>query len=334
MKTITKKKLLSVVVPCLNEAEVLPLFFSETAKALKAIGDIESELVFVDDGSTDGTLGIIKSFVADSDVKVKYVSLSRNFGKEAAIFAGLRYAKGDYVILMDADLQHPPKYIAQMLNALVSEGYDSCAMYRVGRKGERKGRSLSSKLFFRIMKRLSNTEIVEGATDYRIMTRQMTDAVLSMQEYNRFSKGIFGFVGFNTKWLPYESTDRAAGKTKWSFGSLLRYSVDGIVSFSSAPLILSSVLGIIFCLIAFIMALIVVIKTLIWGDPVAGFPTLFCIIMMVGGVLLLFLGIIGQYISRMYLETKHRPIYIVKDESPEQCCDEQPSIQQESPKAP
>lgn len=307
-------ELLSIVVPCYNEAEVLPLFFDKLCENIAKIDSVQKEIIFVDDGSTDESLEIIKSFAARAKtVKVNYVSFSRNFGKEAAIFAGLERANGDYVVLMDADLQHPPKYIEAMLREVRDGDNDCAAMFRENRKDGGVVRRLCSKLFFRIMKKLTKTNIVEGATDYRLMTRRMVNAVLSLKEYNRFSKGIFGFVGFKTKWISYQDEPRAAGSTKWSFFGLLKYSIDGIVAFSTAPLVLASVFGFVFCLIAAIMAVIVVVKTLIWGDPVAGFPTLFCIIMMVGGVLLLFLGIQGQYMSRLYMEAKHRPVYIERE---------------------
>lgn len=315
-KEIMNRQLLSVIVPCYNEAESLPLFYNEITRIIDKLPSMDTEVLFIDDGSTDDTLKIVKEF-HEKNPQMQFISFSRNFGKEAAIFAGLEASRGDYVVLLDADLQHPPKYIPEMLDLVMTEGYDSAAMYRSTRKGERRMRSFFSRRFYKLINRISKTNLVEGATDYRLMTRQMVDSVLEMKEYNRFTKGIFSFVGFNTKWIPYENVERAAGITKWSFWGLLRYSLDGIIAFSTAPLTLCALFGFIFCLLAVIMAVVVVVKTLLWGDPVAGFPTLFCIIMMIGGVQLLFLGVQGQYISRMYLETKRRPIYIIKSSSTE-----------------
>lgn len=305
------KDLLSVVVPCYNEEESVPLFYNKINEVLKDF-PADHELIFVNDGSTDGTLGLLRGLAA-SDKKLRYISFSRNFGKEAAILAGLTASRGTHVVLLDADLQHPPEYIPEMYRIIKEEDRDSVAMYRTTRKGENRIRSFFSKRFYRLINRLSKINLVDGATDYRMMTRRMIDSVLSMKEYNRFTKGIFAWVGFDTKWLPYENVERAAGKTKWSFRGLIRYSLDGLIAFSTAPLAIASILGMIFCIGAFILGIIVVIKTLIWGDPVAGFPSLFCIILLIGGVQLLVLGIQGQYISRTYLETKQRPVYIVKE---------------------
>lgn len=305
------KDLLSVVVPCYNEEESVPLFYNKINEVLKDF-PADHELIFVNDGSTDGTLGLLRGLAA-SDKKLRYISFSRNFGKEAAILAGLTASRGTHVVLLDADLQHPPEYIPEMYRIIKEEDRDSVAMYRTTRKGENRIRSFFSKRFYRLINRLSKINLVDGATDYRMMTRRMVDSVLSMKEYNRFTKGIFAWVGFDTKWLPYENVERAAGKTKWSFRGLIRYSLDGLIAFSTAPLAIASILGMIFCIGAFILGIIVVIKTLIWGDPVAGFPSLFCIILLIGGVQLLVLGIQGQYISRTYLETKQRPVYIVKE---------------------
>ena len=318
------KSLMTIVVPCFNEEEVLPLF-------MEAIGPVRSELlgrecstelIFIDDGSGDKTLDLLRSYNA-ADESVRYISFSRNFGKEAGIYAGLKESKGDYVVLLDADLQHPVEYIPKMYDILTTpdpengnEGglYDSAAMYRADRKGEGRIRSAFSKCFYRLMNRLSKINLVDGATDYRMMTRKMVDAVLSMEEYNRFTKGIFNWVGFDTVWMPYNNVERKAGSSKWSFGSLLKYSLEGMFAFSTTPLTISFSLGILFCLIAMVFAVYVVIKTIIWGDPVAGYPTLFCIITFFGGIQLLFLGIMGQYMSKMYLEVKKRPKYIIKEQ--------------------
>lgn len=307
------RKLLSVVVPCYNEENVLMQFYDDCINALDGLSEeLDHEFIFVDDGSTDGTLDIMRELSA-MDNTVKYISFSRNFGKEAGIYAGLTEAKGDFVVLLDADLQHPPKYIKNMYQYLADGEYDSVAMKRTDRRGEGRIRSFFSKKFYRLMQKLSNTDIPQGATDFRIMTRQFVDSVLSMTEYNRFTKGIFGWVGFRTMWMSYPNTERAGGESKWSFMSLVRYSLDGIVAFSTKPLILSAVLGTIICLISFIMIVFTVVKTIIWGDPVAGYPTLITVILLMSGLQLLFLGIIGQYFAKAYMEVKKRPVYIAKE---------------------
>ena len=332
------KSLITIVVPCYNEEAVLPLFMDALKPVRKALDlgkcedrDIKfspcgTELVFIDDGSTDKTLEILRKFNTD-DPTVRYLSFSRHFGKEAGIYAGLREAKGDYVVLMDADLQHPVEFIPEMYSILSAgkdfdtgkeasyAGYDSVAMYRRSRKGEKRIRSFFSKRFYRMINRISKINLIDGATDYRMMTRQMTDAVLQLQEYNRFTKGIFNWVGFSTCWLPYDNVERKAGRTKWSFGSLIRYSFEGMFAFSTTPLTVSFSLGLIFCIIALIYAVYTVVRTIIWGDPVAGFPSLFCMILFFGGVQLLFLGVFGQYLSKMYLEVKRRPVYLIKEKS-------------------
>lgn len=309
------KKLLSLVVPCYNEEEVLMQFYDESLNAIGGLTDeLDYEMIFVDDGSADKTLDIIRELSA-MDANVKYVSLSRNFGKEAAIYAGLNKSKGDFVVLLDADLQHPPKYIANMYNYLKDGDYDSVAMKRMDRKGEGKVRSFFSRKFYSVMKRLSGTDMPQGATDFRMMTRPFVDAVLSMTEYNRFTKGIFGWVGFNTKWIAYPNTERAGGQSKWSFSSLIRYSFDGIIAFSTKPLMAASVIGMLICAVAFLMLIWTVVKTVIWGDPVAGYPTLITVILMMSGLQLLFMGIIGQYFAKAYMELKKRPVYIVKEEN-------------------
>ncbi|MBQ4347783.1 MAG: glycosyltransferase family 2 protein [Firmicutes bacterium] len=300
----------SVIVPCHNEEEVLPLFYAAiTEKAAEFISD-EFEFIFVDDGSKDKTLSILREYSA-ADERVRYISFSRNFGKEAGMFAGLEAAKGDYIVLMDADLQHPPEYIGQMLENLKSGEYDCVGMYRVERHEGLRG--FLSKKFFALIRHTSKIDLVDGATDFQMMTSQVRDAVLSLSEYNRFTKGILSWVGFRRLWLPYEDANRAAGETKWSFMGLFRYSLDGITGFSAAPLNVASVIGFIFCLAAFIFIVVIVVKTLIWGDPVAGFPTLACLILLVGGIQLLCMGILGQYMSKTYLETKRRPLFIIKE---------------------
>ena len=306
------KKKISIVVPCYNEQEVLPLFYEELNKVIKEIEHVELELILVNDGSKDNTLKVFKE-IASQDERVKYISFSKNFGKESAMFAGLETATGDYIAIMDADLQDPPKLLIMMYDILENSDYDCVGTRRVTRKGEPKIRSFFAKIFYKLMRKISNMDIVDGARDFRLMTKQMKDAIISMQEYNRFSKGIFTWVGFKTKWLEYENIERAAGKTKWSFWKLFIYSLNGITAFSTFPLVIAGVLGMLFCLLAFIMILVIIFKTLFFGDPVSGWPSTICVILFVGGVQLFCTGIIGQYISKTYLEVKNRPIYIVKE---------------------
>ena len=305
------KVLVSVVVSCYNEEEVLPIFYKEINKISKEMDYVNFEFLFVDDGSKDNTLKIVKDLASD-DSRVKYISFSRNFGKEAAMNAGLSYSKGDYVVVMDADLQDPPKYLKEMYNYM-KDGYDVAATRRITRKGEPVVRSFFSKLWYKLIDKMSDTEMVDGARDFRMMKRKVVDAILSLSEYNRYSKGIFSFVGFKTKWISYENVKRAAGKTKWSFWQLFKYALDGMSSFSTAPLLLASLFGILFCFIALIAIIFVIIRTLIYGDPVGGWPSLVCIILLVGGIQLLCIGTIGRYLSKVYLETKKRPIYIVDE---------------------
>ncbi len=307
-----KKELLTVIVPCYNEQESLPYFYEEIVKVAQTMKPLQFEFLFVNDGSKDQTLSIIKD-LSQKDKRVRYVSFSRNFGKEAAMYAGLEYAKGDYVTLMDADLQDPPALLAEMYHTIQTEGYDVVGTRRVTRKGEPPIRSFFARCFYKLINRLSKVEMVDGARDYRLMTRQVVDAILSLKEYNRYSKGLFSFVGFDTKWIEYENVKRVAGETKWSFWKLLIYALDGITAFSTVPLILAGVMGIIFCLISFVAIMVIIIKTLTFGDPTVGWPSLVCIIFFVSGVQLFCIGIMGQYMSKAYLETKHRPIYIVKE---------------------
>lgn len=301
---------ISVIVPCYNEQESIGLFYEEMCRVSDEMGN-DFEYIFVNDGSADSTLEIIEA-LAQNDSRVKYISFSRNFGKESAIYAGFSKATGDYVVMMDADLQDPPKLLPEMLK-YIQQGYDSVATRRVTRKGEPPIRSFFARMFYKIINKISDVDIVDGARDYRLMTAQMKDAIVSMQEYNRFSKGIFGWVGFKTKWLEYENIERVAGETKWNFWKLFLYSLEGIIAFSTAPLVLASMFGIIFCFLAFIMILFVIVRTLVFGDPVAGWPSMVCIIFLIGGIQLLCIGIIGQYLSKTYLETKKRPKYIIKD---------------------
>lgn len=303
-------KKISIIVPCYNEEESIPYFYKEIKKVIEKMA-VKLELIFVDDGSSDDTLTVIKKLIEDKDVK--YISFSRNFGKEAAMFAGLNIASGEYVTIMDSDLQDPPSLLPKMISLIENEGYDIVGTRRVTRKGEPPIRSFFARCFYKIINKMSKVEMVDGARDYRLMTRQVVDSILSLQEYNRYSKGLFSYVGFKTKWLEYENVKRVAGETKWSFWKLFIYAIEGIVAFTTVPLTAAAVIGLLFCLIAFIMIVVVILKTLIFGDSTSGWPSLVCIIFMVSGVQLLCLGVIGQYLSKMYLEVKNRPIYIVKE---------------------
>ena len=305
---------ISIIVPCYNEDAALPIYYKEMCKIMAQMKEEEFELIFVDDGSTDRTLAEMKT-LREKDERCQYFSFSRNFGKEAAIYAGLKNATGEYAAIMDVDLQDPPSLLPKMYEILQTEDYDSVATRRSTRSGEPKIRSFLSESFYKFINRISKTEIVNGARDYRLMKRNMVDAVLKMSEYNRFSKGIFGWVGFRTKWLEYKNIERSAGETKWSMKKLFFYSLEGITGFSVAPLSLASVIGVIFCVVSFLMIILIVVRTCIWGDPVSGWPSLACIIFLVSGVQLLCTGIVGEYLSKTYLETKRRPIFILKDSS-------------------
>ena len=304
---------ISVIVSCYNEEESLPLFYKEMERVRKQdFENIDFEYIFVNDGSKDKTLEEMKE-LRKQDKKVRYISFSRNFGKEAAIYAGLEAATGDYVTLMDADLQDPPSLLRQMYDLIKNDGYDCVATRRVTRKGEPPIRSFFARVFYKLINKISDVEMVDGARDYRLMTKQMVNAIISMKEYNRYSKGLFSFVGFNTKWLEYENVERVAGETKWSFWKLFKYAIEGITAFSTTPLILASVIGLIFCVVSFILIIVIIVKTLAFGDPTSGWPSLVCIIFFVSGIQLFSLGVIGQYLSKAYLEVKNRPIYIVKE---------------------
>lgn len=305
-------KKISVVIPCMNEEDSIPLFYEAFLKETECM-PVEFELIFIDDGSTDSSLEIMKS-LSKKNINVHYISFSRNFGKEAGILAGMEAAMGDYVAIMDVDLQDPPALLKEMLAGIEQEGYDCVASRRVTRKGEPKLRSFFARMFYKIINRISKTEIVDGARDFRLMTRQMVDAILNIREVGRFSKGIFSWVGFKTKWIEYENVNRIAGETKWSFWKLLLYAIDGMICFTTALLAIASFAGIFFCAIAFSMLLFFFVKTIVWGDPVAGFPALVCIILFLGGIQLFCIGILGQYLSKTYMETKKRPIYIVKEQ--------------------
>ena len=303
---------ISVIIPCYDEQEAIPIFYKEIQKTAEELSHQELELLFVNDGSKDGSLEEMKH-LSEADPRVKYVSFSRNFGKEAAMYAGLSYASGDYIAIMDVDLQDPPALLPEMYRILTTEDYDCVATRRVTRKGEPPIRSFFARRFYGLMHRLSKTEIVDGARDYRLMTRQFVDELLRLGEYNRFSKGLFGWVGFRTKWLEYENVERSAGETKWSFWKLLIYSIEGIVGFTTAPLVMAAFLGILFCLMAFIAICFIVIRTILYGDPVSGWPSMTCIIVFLGGIQLFCMGILGEYLAKTYMETKHRPIFICKE---------------------
>lgn len=304
---------ISVIVSCYNEEESLPLFYKEMERVRqKDFEGIDFEYIFVNDGSKDKTLEEIKK-LREQDKKVRYISFSRNFGKEAAMLAGLDASTGDYVTLMDADLQDPPALLRKMYDIIKNDGYDCVGTRRVTRKGEPPIRSFFARIFYKLINKMSKVEMVDGARDYRLMTRQMVNSISSIREYNRYSKGLFSFVGFDTKWLEYENVERVAGETKWSFWKLFKYALEGITAFSTTPLVFSSVLGLIFCLVAFVMIIFIIIRTIAYGDPTSGWPSMVCIIFFVSGIQLFSLGIIGQYLSKAYLEVKHRPIYIIKE---------------------
>lgn len=306
-------KLCSCIVPCFNEEEVIPIYYQEMQKVRnQEEGKIDFEIIFIDDGSKDKTLEVVKK-LSEQDENVHYVSFSRNFGKEAALYAGLEHAKGEYVVTMDVDLQDPPHLIPEMIRCIEEEGYDSVATRRVTREGEPPIRSFFARQFYKLINKISDANIVDGARDFRMMKRDMVDAILSMPEYNRFTKGIFGWVGFKTKWLEYKNIERAAGETKWSFWKLFRYALEGIIAFSTVPLTIVSLIGVIVCIIAFLFLIFIVVRAAVFGDPVAGWPSLVCIVSSLSGIQLLGIGVVGMYLSKTYLETKRRPIYIKKE---------------------
>lgn len=309
-----KDKLVSLIIPCYFEEAAVPLFYQATAKVMDSLPQYDFELIFVDDGSRDNTLTEIKK-LSVADRRVKYLSFSRNFGKESAMYAGMEYAKGDYIATMDVDLQDPPELLPEMLRLLETGEYDCVATKRVSRKGEPPIRSFFARRFYRIINRISQTEIVDGARDYRLMTRQMVNSVLQVKEYSRFSKGIFSWVGYRTKWLEFQNTERIAGETKWSFWKLFLYSIDCIIAFSTVPLSLASVLGVVFCLFSFLAIVVIIIRELIWQGSAYGWPSLVCIVFLLSGIQLFCMGIQGQYISKTYMETKNRPKYIIREQS-------------------
>lgn len=306
-------KKISIIVPCYNEEQAIPFFYEEINKVSKTL-KYNFEFIFVNDGSRDLTIDVIKGYTK-KDKRIKYINFSRNFGKEAAMYAGLKLSTGDYVAIMDADLQDPPSLLPEMLSILEDRDndYDCVGLRRVTRKGEPPIRSFFARKFYKFINKMSKVEMVDGARDYRLMKRQVVNSILELTEYNRYSKGLFEFVGYNTKWLEYENVERVAGTTKWSFWKLFLYALEGIVAFSTAPLAIASIVGLLFCLISFILIVVIIIKTLVYGDPTSGWPSLVCIIFFVSGIQLFCLGIMGQYLSKTYLETKKRPIYIIKD---------------------
>ena len=307
-------KKISIIVPCYNEEQAIPFFYEEITKIAKELDKYDFEFIFVNDGSKDKTITIVKDY-AKKDNRVKFIHFSRNFGKEAAMLAGLELSKGDYVAIMDADLQDPPSLLPKMLDLLndPNNDYDSVGTRRVTRKGEPPIRSFFARMFYKIINKMSKVEMVDGARDYRLMKREVVNSILELKEYNRYSKGLFEFVGYNTKWLEFENVQRVAGETKWSFWKLFLYAIEGIVAFTTAPLAIAPIVGILFCLISFIMIIVIIVKTLTLGDPTSGWPSLVCIIFFVSGIQLFCLGIIGEYLAKTYLETKKRPIYIIKE---------------------
>lgn len=304
---------ISIIVPCYNEEKAIPLFYEELIKNLKEFPqNVHFEILFINDGSSDNTLKIIKN-LNEKDNRVKYISFSRNFGKESAIYAGLEHASGNYVTIMDADLQDPPSLLREMYDSVSIDDYDAVGTKRTTRKGEPVIRSCFARLFYKLINKMTSFEMVDGARDYVFMKRNVVNSILSLKEYNRFSKGLFSFVGFKVKWIEYENVQRVAGETKWSFFKLTKYALEGITAFSTTPLVLSSIIGLVFCVVSFLLIIAIIFKTLILGDPTSGWPSLVCIIFMVSGIQLFSLGIIGQYLSKTYLEVKKRPLYFIKD---------------------
>lgn len=309
---MTQKEKISIVVPCYNEEESLPIFYEEITKVSKKLKEVVFEYIFINDGSKDKTLSILRE-LSKKDSKVRYVSFSRNFGKEAGMFAGLEATTGDYVAIMDADMQDPPEMIIEMYKSIKKEDYDCVALYTKSHKGYNFIRKGLTNCWYKLIDKISDSKQVPGARDFRLMKRKMVDSILSMREYNRYTKGMFGFVGFDTKWIDYEAPERVAGTSKFNLGKLIKYALEGIVAFSTKPLLISAYVGMLFCLVAFIAIIVIIVKTLVFGDPTSGWPSLACIIIFVSGIQLFFLGIIGMYLSKIYLEVKERPVYIVKE---------------------
>ena len=309
-----KKSLISIIIPCFNEEEAIPLFYKEIKKVSNKIKNVEWEYLFIDDGSTDNSLEIIKE-LSDKDKKIRYISFSRNFGKEAGMYAGLKAAKGDYVAIMDVDLQDPPEKLVEMFSIIEQKEYDCVALYTTSHEGYSWFRKKLTNLWYYCVKKMRNSNQKPGARDFRLMTRQMVDSILLLPEYNRYIKGMFDYIGYKTKWIAYEAPKRRKGKTKYSFSKLVKYAVEGMVSSSTTPLILSAYLGVFLCLLSFLAIIGIILKTLLFGDPVAGWPSMACIMILVGGIQLFFLGIFGIYLSKIYLEVKNRPVYIEKETS-------------------
>jgi len=307
-----RKEKISIVVPCYNEEEVLPIFYKEINKISKEMREINFEFIFVNDGSKDKTLKILRD-LSKKDSRVRYISFSRNFGKEAGMYAGLEATTGDYVAIMDADMQDPPSMLKTMYHYITEEGYDCAALYTKTHEGYGFVRKSLTNLWYRLIDRISTSHQMPGARDFRLMTRQMVDSILEMKEYNRYTKGMFGFIGFETKWISYSAPNRAAGTSKFNLKKLIKYAMEGIVSFSTKPLLLSAYIGLLFCLISFLTIIAIIVKTLVWGDPVSGWPSLACLIVFIGGIQLFFFGIMGIYLSKIYLEVKKRPVYITKE---------------------
>lgn len=307
-----KKEKISVIVPCYNEEESLPIFYNEITNVAKELNKVDFEFLFINDGSKDNTLNILRE-LSKKDKRVRFISFSRNFGKEGGMYAGLEHATGDYVAIMDADMQDPPSMIITMYEDIKKEGYDCVALYSPNHKGYSILRKIFTNCWYKLIGKISSTPQIPGARDFRLMKRKMVDAIVNMKEYNRYSKGIFSFVGFNTKWIEYEAPDRVAGTSKFSFWKLFRYAIEGILAFSTTPLVISAIIGLILCLIAFITIIIIIVKTLVFGDPVSGWPSLACIVIFMGGLQLFFFGIMGMYLSKLYLEVKKRPKYIISE---------------------
>lgn len=309
---MAKKEIISIIIPCYNEQQSIPIFYKEINDISKKIKKIDFELLFVNDGSKDNTLNILRE-LSKKDKRIRYISFSKNYGKEAAMYAGLENVTGDYAAIMDADLQDPPSMLITMYEDIKKSNYDCIALYTKAHKDYNIIRKLFTKLWYKIVNKLFKSEQPGGARDFRLMTRQMVDALISTKEYNRYTKGLFGYIGFETKWIEYEIPKRVAGKTKFNLKKLVKYAIEGIVSFSSKPLIISAYIGLMFCLISFLAIIFIITKTIIWGDPVGGWPSLACLIVFIGGIQLFFFGIMGIYLSKIYSEVKHRPVYIVKE---------------------
>ena len=310
---MSKKELISIIIPCFNEEEAIPVFYKEINKVAKEMDYLDFELIFIDDGSKDNTLKVLKELNKE-DKKVRYISFTKNFGKEAGMLAGLKKSTGDYVAFMDVDLQDPPEMLKTMYKYIKEENYDCCALYTKSHEGYSIIRKLFTNMWYRLITRLAKSKEKPGARDFRLMTRQMVDAILSMNEYNRYMKGIFDYVGFNTKWISYSAPNRKVGKSKFNLRKLIGYAMEGITSSSVAPLLLSTYIGLFFCFIAFIAIVFIIVKTIIYGDPVSGWPSLACIVLFLGGIQLFFLGVMGNYLSKIHLEVKNRPVYIIKEE--------------------